>query len=312
MYSRRQFARLALAAAPLSLARGESFGAVQIGVTTFSFRDLPRTGGRDRTGRILDALRAVGANLAELHSADTEAPEPISGMPKPQTGGAYGGMTVTLTPAELADIKLANRNNLRRWRMDTQPAVYEAIRNRFDAAGIALHAYRVDYDDEFTDDEIAVTFAQARALGVSLISTVTNRGMARRLAPFAEKNRMNVTFHNAGSLASADALRGALALSKNFRVNLDLGNFTAANEQALAYVQENHAAISHVTVKDRTRDQGANEEFGNGDTPIKPVLKLLREKQYALPALVEYEYLGVGTPEEEVKRCLAYVRQSLA
>ena len=53
--------------------------------------------------------------------------------------------------------------------------------------------------------------------------------------------------------------------------------------------------------------------WGEGDTPIKPVLQLLKEKKYPLPALVEYEYRGrAGTPVEEVQKCLDYMRQSLA
>jgi len=46
----------------------------------------------------------------------------------------------------------------------------------------------------------------------------------------------------------------------------------------VAFIQENHAIISHVQIKDRTRNGGANERFGEGDTPIKDVLTLIREK----------------------------------
>ena len=80
----------------------------------------------------------------------------------------------------------------------------------------------------------------------------------------------------------------------------------------MAYIQENHSTISHLLVKDRTRDGGSNEEFGNGDTPIEPILALLREKKYPIRAFVEYEYMGIGTPEEEIRKCMAYVRAALA
>jgi sugar phosphate isomerase/epimerase len=100
-------------------------------------------------------------------------------------------------------------------------------------------------------------------------------------------------------------------LSNQFKIAFDIGNFTAANRESVAYIQENHAAISHLLIKDRTRDAGANEEFGNGDTPIKPVLRLLRDKHYGIPVFVQYEYLGIGTPEQEVSKCLAYVKAGL-
>ena len=42
------------------------------------------------------------------------------------------------------------------------------------------------------------------------------------------------------------------------------------------------------------------------------VLTLLKEKKYPIPALAEYEYKGQGTPVEEVRKCLVYMRQALA
>jgi hypothetical protein len=51
--------------------------------------------------------------------------------------------------------------------------------------------------------------------------------------------------------------------------------------------------------------------WGEGDTPIKPVLLLLKEKKYPIPAFVEYEYRGTGTPIEEVKKCLDYMRSAV-
>ena len=179
MYSRREFGKLTLASAPLYFARAAE--TVSVGVATFSFRDLQPAGGGNKIGRVIQALRTVGASKIELNSTDTESPEPVSGLPKPQTGGAYGGMTVTLTAVELADIKKATRASLRQWRLSTQPAVYEAMRARFDAAGITIFSYRVDYDDAFTDDEIAATFEQAKALGTGVISTTASLAMARHL-----------------------------------------------------------------------------------------------------------------------------------
>jgi hypothetical protein len=52
--------------------------------------------------------------------------------------------------------------------------------------------------------------------------------------------------------------------------------------------------------------------FGQGDTPIKPVLELLKHEGYPIPADVEYEYAGSGSSVREVGRCLDYVRAALA
>jgi sugar phosphate isomerase/epimerase len=96
------------------------------------------------------------------------------------------------------------------------------------------------------------------------------------------------------------------------RVNLDIGHFTAANYDAVVYIRENHEHITHLHVKDRKRGDGTNEPFGDGDTPIKQVLQLIRDNKYPLRAFVEYEYAGMGTSVEEVRKCLDYMRSCLA
>ena len=52
--------------------------------------------------------------------------------------------------------------------------------------------------------------------------------------------------------------------------------------------------------------------WGEGDTPIKQVLVLLKEKKYPIRAFVEYEHRGTGTSVEEVKKCYAFAKQALA
>ena len=49
-----------------------------------------------------------------------------------------------------------------------------------------------------------------------------------------------------------------------------------------------------------------------GDTPIKPVLQLLKQKKFPLPAMIEWEYQGSGKSSVEVKNCLEFVKAALA
>jgi sugar phosphate isomerase/epimerase len=290
---------------------------IPVGASTLSFRDLPRRPGHDNVDAVIAALKSAGVSYIELHSADVEAPVPVSGLPKPQTGGAYGGMTVELTPAEQAMVRKANRDALREWRMGTKPEAFAAVRAKFEAAGIWIYSYRIDFDDACTDSEIAAVFAQAEALQVRVISTASNLYVASQVGWFSNHHNIAVAFRlsaekSAKPVATPADLVKAAAGADRYRICIDLGDFTAANQSALAFLQENHASISHITVKDRTRDGGGNEDFGSGDTPIKPVLSLLKEKQYKIPVFVQYEYLGLGTPVEEVKHCMAYVRAALA
>jgi sugar phosphate isomerase/epimerase len=322
MVSRRDFGKMALAGIPLSAAwsapADSVVNGVRLGVATYSFRDLLRTPGRDNVDDTIKALQFAGVREIELSSANTEPAGPNSGPAVPPPPSAYPSPITAPTPAQVAVAKLAVRNDLRRWRLATPATNHEAIRAKFQAAGISLFAYRVDYDEQFTEEEIEVTFQQARALGVRLISSLTTLSGARRLAPFAAKHAMTVALHNTANgkdpdaIATPQSFRTALAISKNFRLNLDIGHFTAANQEAVAFIQENHASISHIQIKDRTRNGGTNEQFGEGDTPIKGVLTLIKERKLPIPVFVEYEYLGLGTPQEEVRKCMTYVKSALA
>ena len=321
MVSRRDFGKMALAGVPLSAACAPGdpvVNGVRVGVATYSFRDLLRTPGQDNIDGVIQALQFAGAREVELSSTNTEPAGPNSGPAVPPAPSAYPPPITAPTPEQVAAAKLAVRNSLRRWRLATGAGNHAGVRAKFQAAGISLFAYRVDYDEPFTDQEIEVTFNQAKALGVRVLASLTSLNGARRLAPFAEKHGMTVALHNAANekdpnaIATPQSFRTALALSKNFRLNLDIGHFTAANHEAVAFIQENHASISHIQIKDRTRNGGVNEQFGEGDTPIKDVLNLIRTKKLPIPVFVEYEYLGLGTPQEEVRKCLAYMKAALA
>jgi sugar phosphate isomerase/epimerase len=110
--------------------------------------------------------------------------------------------------------------------------------------------------------------------------------------------------------ATPESFAAALAHSKYFKINLDIGHFVAANYDPIAFINEHHAKITNLHLKDRKKDQGANVPWGEGDTPIKEVLQLLRTKKYDIPANIEYEYKGEDTIAE-VKKCLDYCKTSL-
>ena len=107
------------------------------------------------------------------------------------------------------------------------------------------------------------------------------------------------------------AMKGA---SEYIGVNLDIGHFTAAGGDAVAYLREHHDKIVTLHIKDRKKDHGANLPFGQGDTPIGPVLRMLRDNGWKIPANIEYEYgediKGLDAIAE-VKKCLACCKKEL-
>jgi sugar phosphate isomerase/epimerase len=158
----------------------------------------------------------------------------------------------------------------------------------------------------------------ARALGAGIITASTTLDVARRIAPLAAKHEMPVAMHNHSNVtdpnefATPESFAAALKLSKHFKVNLDIGHFTAANFDAVAYLKQHHGSITNLHLKDRRKNQGDNTPWGEGDTPIVEVLQLLRKERWPIRAYIEYEYRGTGTPVEEVKKCYALAKAALA
>jgi sugar phosphate isomerase/epimerase len=288
MLTRREFTALALStlARPQLLAQTTVSG-VTLGAQTYSFRQLPRPAGGDMVDVTIQAFTQCGLRDCELWSPMIE-------------------------PAQLS------REELRKWRLGTPMDHFSAIRKKFNSAKIAIRAFNYSFNDSFTEPEIDRGFEMARALGAEFITASSTLTAAQRVVPFADKHQMIVAMHNHSDVkdpnqfATPESFAAAMALSKYFRINLDIGHFTAANYDAAAYLREHHASITNLHIKDRKRDQGPNLEWGQGDTPIKPVLQLLKQNKWPITAYLEYEYKGSGTPIDEVKKGLAYMRAALA
>ena len=94
-------------------------------------------------------------------------------------------------------------------------------------------------------------------------------------------------------------------------MTLDIGHFTAANFDAVEFLDEHHDRIHALHIKDRRRDQGAGVPFGQGDAPITAVLQRLRDKKWDIPAHIEFDYRPADVVAE-VTTCYEYCRKALA
>lgn len=286
-YSRREFTKSALLTiAGASLTLAAKTNGVILGVMTYSYRALPVPPGAERVDGQIAALKTNGASDIEFFEMEVQPPGKADGLEK--------------------------------WRAATKIEHFTSARKKLEAAGITTHAVTFNYRDVLTDEDLDHTFECAKAMGTKVIAASTQVSMAKRLAPFAEKHKIYVAFHghsntrDANEFATPESFQKAIGQSKYFRINLDIGHFFAAGYDPIAYIQEHHQHITHLHLKDRKKNDGPNMPWGEGDTPIKPVLLLLKEKKYGIPALVEYEYRGTGTPVEEVGKCMDYMRQTVA
>jgi sugar phosphate isomerase/epimerase len=303
MYTRREFGQLTIGAFALPFVDPRANG-VRLGAQTYSFRDLPRTADGDAIDPVIKACVECGIGEVELYAPQAE---PIfDAGPRGRRG----------EPPSAQAVKA--REDLRRWRLETPLDHFRGLRRRFDSAGIAIFAYNYTPTASFTDAEIDRGFEMTRALGAEIITASTTLDVARRVAPFAEKHKMAVAMHGHSNVsdpnefATPDSFAAAMRMSKYFKVNLDIGHFTAANFDALAYIRAHHADITNLHLKDRKRNQGDNVAWGQGDTPIGGVLQLLKREKWPIRAYVEYEYRGQGSPIDEVRKCMAFAKQALA
>lgn len=294
--TRRQFGKTMLAAPVFSaLGANSVFGGVQIGAISYSFRSLP-------ADQILPAIVKAGLSEVELMSNHAEA---LVGAPSVRR--SVGGVPDTEGIA-----------TLEKWRAGVSMDKFKALAKTFADAGITIRLLCYNLPKTVKDDEIEYSFNMAKALGVRTISSTAQLATAKRVAPFAEKHKITWGGHNHDrtddpeEFATTESLAAIMALGKYMAVNLDVGHFTAANYDAVAYIREHHARITNLHLKDRKKNHGANLPWGQGDTPLRAVLQLLKKEKYDIPASIEYEYMGKDDPVTEVSRCVQYCKEALS
>ena len=302
--TRRQFSQSALAGVVLPALTGRWVDAspvagVRLGVQTYSFRELTKQGTAEALNVIIASMKACGVDECELWSPQIELAPP-AGRDAPAAAQATAREAMRDVAAGDADV-----------------ATYEGVRKRFADAGMTVYAYNLSFNDSFTDDEIDRGFEAAKALGAEVITASTTLRVAKRLVPFAEKHKVPVAMHNHSNItdpnefATPASFTTALAMSPLFRINLDIGHFTAANFDALAFLEQHHDRITNLHLKDRKKNQGDNVPWGSGDTPIRQALAWLKQKKSPVRAYVEYEYPGTRGAVAEVTACVDYAKQAL-
>jgi sugar phosphate isomerase/epimerase len=316
--TRRDFGKIAMASAPLCGAFAakmidSKFGGVQIGAITYSFN---RIASPDPEA-IVRAYVEIGLGEAELMSNHCEA---LAGAPAmPMFGRGGGGGRAPLAPEQQAERQTATEKAAQ-WRASANADTWKAVAKKFNDVGVDVALLCYNMQDSMKDEDIEYGFSMAEGLGVKAITTSTTLSMAKRIAPVADKHKLLVGYHghdatdDPNQTATLESYATLLGYGEYNGINLDIGHFTAAGYDAVAFIKQHHDKITNLHVKDRKKDHGPNVAvWGTGDTPIREVLQLLKKEQYGFPANLELEYpIPAGSDIiAEAKKCLAYVKSCL-
>jgi sugar phosphate isomerase/epimerase len=226
-------------------------------------------------------------------------------------------------PAELISPKnsvapgsaAAGAEQLRQWRKSVSMKRVTEFRRKYEAAGVLIEIVKVDGIFKMADDEIDYAFTLAKTLGGRAISTEISHAddELKRLGKFADKHRLMVGYHGHAT-TTPQHWEAAFSFARHNGANVDLGHFVAGNNVSpVPFIREHHDRITHVHVKDRKMHDGPNTPFGQGDTPIAEVLRLLRDNRWRIQATIEFEYKVPSDSDRmtEIARAIRYCREAL-
>jgi len=306
------FSTLSLHAQTVSNKPNSKFDGIQIGVITYSYRSMPHD-----IDKLIGFCLASGISAIELMG---DAVEEYAGKPTADFSWRSGPRQ-PMTDLQKAQVATYNKQ-VADWRATVSMDKFMEVRKKFDAAGIKIYAFKPNaFSPNNTDEEVSYGMRVAKVLGAKSVTLeLPNDPMqSKRLGTLGEKHKMLVGYHN--HTQATDVLWDvALSQSPNNSINFDAGHYLAAGGKntipaLLAFIEKNHKRISSMHLKDRTTpEHGAgNLPWGTGDTPMKEIFQLMKDKKMKFPVSVELEY---AVPEgsdaiKEVVKCVSHAKKMI-
>ncbi|MHA8064504.1 sugar phosphate isomerase/epimerase family protein [Aquirufa aurantiipilula] len=305
---------LLLAAKPDS-----KFAGVQIGAITYSYRSLP--------GSIEQVLQyCIDSNISAIElmgdAAEDFAGKPKNPNPRPMMGPPAPGQPRPQMTDEQRAKMAAYQKEVAEWRASVSMDKFKEVKQMFDKAGISIYAFKPNaLGANNTDAEVEYALKAGKALGAKsvTIELPTDPAQSQRLGDLGAKHKMYIGYH-LHLTATDTAWDVALAQSPYNSMNLDCGHYIAAGgnnttASLLKLIESKADRITSMHIKDRKNKEngGQNQVWGQGNTPLKEILTLMKEKKYKFPATIELEYdIPAGSdPVSEVKKCVAYAKNIL-
>jgi len=262
------------------------FGGVQIGAITYSYRNMPD----QSLEAMLNYTLQSGISSVELLN---DAVEQYAGRP-------------------------TDRTAVRQWRSSVSMDKFKEIKKMFNKQGVKIHLLNIGVA-ESSDEEIDYAFKIAKVLGAKGIAMEISEEAAKRMAPFADKHKFYVVFHNHGQPGNPDfSFDRVLAYGPRLMLNLDVGHYYGATGlDPCDMIKRLNKRIVTLHLKDKSGPQDdpkdSNKAFGEGKTPIVEILQLIQKEKWPIHCDIELEYeIPQGSDDvKEVIKVVNYCRAAL-
>ena len=262
------------------------FGGVQIGVITYSYRNMPD----QSLEAMLNYTLQSGINSVELLGNTVEQ---------------YAGIP-------------SDRDAARQWRASVSMNKFKEVKKMFKKKGVKIHIVNIGHPS-WSDEELDYAFRVCKALGAKGIAMQISEEAAIRMAPFADKHKRYVIFHNHGQPGNPDfSFDRILAHGSRLMLNLDVGHYYGATgRNPCVLIMRLNKRIVSIHLKDKTgpndNPKDENTPFGEGSTPLVEILKLIQKEKWNIYCDIELEYrIPEGSNDVlEVIKCLEFSRNAL-
>ena len=291
---------------PCGAARHRSdYDGIRIGAITYSFSQMPDFP-KGCTKKFI-----LGAGLGSVELMDRDFERDLGIVPFRHIPAKF------LTK----DQKIA----ISQWREKAAMKPLEDFRAEYKASGVGIHI--VKFGDigcpwMYSWKEAEYMFKATRALGARVITREVPKvaeweafkAVAEKLVPLMNEYDVDIAFHNHAQIAANTYDGALLGYSERFKINFDIGNYVAANDDdPLAFVKKYRDRIASIHVKDRKRNNGPECSFGTGDTPLRGLFAALKAENIDTPCDIEVEFpIPFGSDAvRETSNCREYCRQAI-
>jgi len=288
-----------------------NFKGVQIGVISYSWRSMP-------DGEAEDILRyCLQSGISSIELMGSVAEQYAGIPPSPPRPGR--GIEMTEEEQTAHDQKVQDaREKQREWRLSVSMDKFIELKKMYNDSGVNIPIVKFAPAD-WSDEEIDYAFNAAKAIGAGGITNEIGHEDCKRLGKFAEKHNMYAIYHNHGQPGEPDFnFEEFLEYSPNNMLNLDVGHyFGATGKHPNEIIEKLHDRIFSIHLKDKTgkdsEPANTNMPWGEGETPLEDILKLIQENKWPIYCDIELEY---PVPDDsdavmETTKCVEYCREIL-